>query len=160
MNSPTAATQSPGLSPENLLTHWQGHRRLTRRTVEAFPAHELFDFAIGGMRPFGVMVLEIIGMAVPLVQGIASGAWDSASDRDRRTKDEVLQLWDESTEAIDALWPQIPAERFGGTLKANKWEMPVYDAILYAIDNEIHHRAQGFVYLRALEVEPPTFFER
>jgi uncharacterized damage-inducible protein DinB len=28
------------------------------------------------------------------------------------------------------------------------------------IDNEIHHRAQGYVYLRLLGLEPPAFFER
>lgn len=31
---------------------------------------------------------------------------------------------------------------------------------LYVIDNEIHHRGQGYVYLRALGVEPPAFWER
>jgi hypothetical protein len=28
------------------------------------------------------------------------------------------------------------------------------------IDNEIHYRGQGFVYLRALSIEPPPFYER
>ncbi|RYD85889.1 MAG: damage-inducible protein DinB, partial [Sphingobacteriales bacterium] len=32
--------------------------------------------------------------------------------------------------------------------------------ILYFIDNEIHHRGQGYVYLRALGIEPPFFWER
>lgn len=32
--------------------------------------------------------------------------------------------------------------------------------ILYAIDNEIHHRGQGYVYLRSLGIEPPPFYER
>ena len=99
-------------------------------------------------------------MAVPLVQGVISGAWNATSDHDGRTKKELLRLWDENTEQIDALWPQIPAERFRGTLMASQWVMPVYDAILYAIDNEIHHRAQGYVYLRALDLEPPPFYER
>ena len=31
---------------------------------------------------------------------------------------------------------------------------------LYLIDNEVHHRGQGYVYLRALGVEPPPFWER
>ncbi len=33
-------------------------------------------------------------------------------------------------------------------------------ATLYAIDNEVHHRGQGTVYLRALGLEPPPFWER
>ncbi|NLG08337.1 MAG: damage-inducible protein DinB, partial [Deinococcales bacterium] len=36
----------------------------------------------------------------------------------------------------------------------------VLSLVQYAIDNEIHHRAQGYVYLRALGVEPPPFWER
>lgn len=38
-----------------LLEHWQGHRRLTRRVIEAFPADRLFSYSIGNMRPFGAM---------------------------------------------------------------------------------------------------------
>lgn len=36
----------------------------------------------------------------------------------------------------------------------------VHDLLLYVIDNEIHHRGQGYVYLRALGIEPPPFYER
>ncbi|WP_448635563.1 hypothetical protein [Pedobacter panaciterrae] len=35
-----------------LLDHWQGHRRLTRRVIEAFPEDKLFNYSVGGMRPF------------------------------------------------------------------------------------------------------------
>ncbi|MGO3807708.1 MAG: DinB family protein [Sphingobacterium sp.] len=31
---------------------------------------------------------------------------------------------------------------------------------MYFVDNEIHHRGQGFVYLRSLGIEPPHFWER
>ena len=41
-----------------------------------------------------------------------------------------------------------------------QWTAPVYDLILYAVDNEVHHRGQGYVYLRALSVEPPPFYDR
>ena len=40
------------ITAEELLEHWQGHRRLTRRVIEAFPDDQLFSFAVGGMRPF------------------------------------------------------------------------------------------------------------
>ena len=36
----------------------------------------------------------------------------------------------------------------------------IYGLLLYWIDNEIHHRGQGYVYLRALGIEPPAFWER
>lgn len=30
-------------------------------------------------------------------------------------------------------------------------------ADLYLVDNEVHHRAQGYVYLRALGIVPPSW---
>jgi uncharacterized damage-inducible protein DinB len=41
-----------------------------------------------------------------------------------------------------------------------QWESTGIGTILYAIDNEIHHRGQGYVYLRSLGIEPPPFWER
>jgi uncharacterized damage-inducible protein DinB len=152
---------TPFIAPDALLTHWQGHRRLTRRVIEAFPDDQLFSFSLGGMRPFGAMAMEMVMMAVPMMKGAVSGDWSLSSDRDPRSKQEVLRLWDESTEQLDALWPQIPPQRFLETLTAfGQYTGVLHDLILYVIDNEIHHRGQGYVYLRALGIEPPPFYDR
>jgi uncharacterized damage-inducible protein DinB len=144
-----------------LLEHWQGHRRLTRRVIEAFPEEQLFTFSVGSMRPFGAMALELLSIAEPMVRGIVTNEWDQSFARETRPKPEILRLWDKSTEKINALWPQIPLERFQETMTAfGKYPGVVYDLLLYVIDNEIHHRGQGYVYLRALGVEPPPFYER
>ena len=34
------------ISKEDLLNHWQGHRNLTRRVIEAFPEKDFFEFSI------------------------------------------------------------------------------------------------------------------
>lgn len=144
-----------------LLAHWQGHRRLTRRVIDAFPEDALFSYSLGGMRPFGALAMEMITMAVPMVRGALSGDWDAPVERDPRPKAEVLRLWDDSTVALDALWPQIPPARFGETLTAfGQYPGVLHDLILYVVDNEIHHRGQGYVYLRALGIAPPPFYER
>ncbi|MCW5980068.1 MAG: DinB family protein [Bryobacteraceae bacterium] len=146
---------------EALLQHWQGHRRLTRRTIEAFPEEQLFRFSIGSMRSFGAMALELLAIGEPLVRGVATGEWDESFTREERPKEEILGLWDDSTARIGALWPRIPPERFDETMTAfGKYPGRAYDLLLYAIDNEIHHRGQGYVYLRALGIEPPPFYER
>lgn len=156
-----SAESTPFITPDALLSHWQAHRRLTRRVIEAFPEDKLFGFSVGGMRPFGALALEMITMAVPMVRGAVSGEWDASGSRDPRPKQEVLRLWDESTEQLNKLWPQIPPERFRETLTAfGQWPGVLHDLILYVIDNEIHHRGQGYVYLRALEIEPPAFYDR
>ena len=53
------------ITPEALLDHWQGHRRLTRKMIGAFPEKEFFTYSIGGMRTFAEMVMEFIGLAHP-----------------------------------------------------------------------------------------------
>lgn len=151
------------LSSKDLLEHWQGHRRLTRRVIEAFPEDKLFSFSVGGMRPFAEMVKEFLNMAEPIARGVATGKWsaDGEALKAVNTKAELLRLWDEATAKINALWATIPAHRFAEVDKAfGQWENPGIITILYGIENEIHHRGQGYVYLRALGIEPPHFWER
>jgi uncharacterized damage-inducible protein DinB len=150
------------ITPEEFLEHWQGHRRVTRRVIDAFPEDELFRFSIGGMRPFATLAMEMIGMAVPSLRGVITGEWKSgAVGAKPQTRAELLRLWDETTAEIDYLWPTIPPHRFQEVDTAfGQWKMPGYELLLYIIDNEIHHRGQGYVYLRALGVEPPPFYDR
>ncbi|HEX8692211.1 MAG TPA: DinB family protein [Longimicrobium sp.] len=159
--STTAPVPSAFITPAALLAHWQGHRRLTRRVIEAFPDDQLFTFSVGGMRPFGALAMEMLSMGAPMVRGVATGEWSSSWNRDARPKEEILRLWDEATEQIDALWTQIPPGRFQESMTAfGQYPGVAHDLLLYVIDNEIHHRGQGYVYLRALGIEPPPFFER
>jgi uncharacterized damage-inducible protein DinB len=158
-----AATNHPDvfLTPQALLEHWQGHRRLTRRVIEAFPDDKLGSYSVGGMRPFGAMTIELLRMAVPTVKGVLTGNWSEGISAEVRPKQETLRLWDESTTEMNDLWPKIPAARFAETLNAfGQWKMRGSELILYLVDNEIHHRGQGYVYLRSLGIEPPAFWER
>lgn len=156
-----ATTTALFMTPEQLLAHWQGHRRLSRRVIEAFPEDQLFTYSIGSMRAFGVLALEMIAMAAPLVRGLVTGEWGEYSEAQATTRQELLRQWDESTSAIDRLWPQLPAEIFQETRTAfGQYTSRVYDLLLYTVDNEIHHRGQGYVYLRALGIEPPPFYIR
>jgi hypothetical protein len=162
-----AGTLTSIISADALLDHWQGHRRLTRKTIEAFPEDQFYSFSIGAMRTFAELSMEIIGLAAPGIRGLAFGDWTftepdlNAHTPPPATKAEVLNLWDLVTEYIDLLWPQISAERFQEAEAAfGMYENKNIATALYLIDNEIHHRAQGFVYLRALGIEPPFFWER
>jgi len=159
----TATQTQSVLSPQALLDHWQGHRRLTRRVIEAFPEDKLFTFTVGSMRPFSEMVKEFLKMTEPIAHGVATGEWKpfGAELDSVNTKAGLLQLWDAATGKLNAIWPSIPAHRFAEVDKAfGQWESAGINTILYAIDNEVHHRGQGYVYLRALGIEPPPFWER
>lgn len=163
----TAKTKSQSfINSDQLLDHWQGHRRLTRKVIEAFPEDKLFTFSVGGMRPFSELAMEMITMAAPGVEGVVTRKWKSWTEMEAsfpkpKTKADLLKLWDKATDRMNELWPGVPAGRFNEIEKFfGQWEGPVYWSILYSIDNEIHHRAQGYVYLRALGIEPPKFWER
>lgn len=156
-----SAESMPFITPDALLAHWQGHRRLTRRVLDAFPEDQLFTFSIGGMRTFGELALEMIMIGVPMLRGVVSNDWNASSSREARPKQELLRLWDEGTEELDALWRQISPERFQETMTVfGQYTDALHNLVLYAIDNEIHHRGQGYVYLRALGIEPPAFYDR
>src|SRR4051794_38801817 len=145
----------------DLLRNWQGHRRLTRKIIEAFPEDKLFEFSLGGMRPFAEMAWEFVRMAVPIARGVSTGKWEEYTSPKPTTKAELLKVWDEQTDQLDETFRTIPPHRFAEVDKAfGQWEMPGVVTIQYAIDNEVHHRGQGYVYLRVLGVEPPHFWER
>lgn len=155
---PAAATV---LTPAELLEHWQGLRRLTRRTIEAFPEDKLLTFSIGGMRPFGTLAAEMLAIAVPLLREIVTGETKQYEEIAPKSKAELLALWDAATKELNEWYAKIPAERFPEVVTLfGQFNGPVWSQIAYAVDNENHHRGQGYVYLRALGIAPPPFYER
>ena len=162
------STDTPVITAQALLKHWQGHRGLSRRILDAFPEKDLFKFSIGGMRTYNHLAGEMIGLASAGINGIVTGKWETTPILDHfnqevhfTTKQQMLEAWDEVTEQIESLWAQIPAAHFDDVVIAfGYYENTVTDTILYFIDNEVHHRGQGYVYLRALGIEPAPFWDR
>jgi uncharacterized damage-inducible protein DinB len=149
------------LTPADFLAQWQGHRRVTRRVIEAFPDDQLFAFSVGGMRTFGALANEMLGMAVPTLRGAITGDWTGFSNAAATTKAELLTRWDANTDLLDTLWSELPGEKLQETMTAfGQFTDKLVILLLYVVDNEIHHRGQGYVYLRALGIEPPAFWDR
>ncbi|RZJ72498.1 DinB family protein [Flavobacterium sp.] len=158
----TSTTTTPIISKDELLKHYLGHRFLTRRTLEIFPEKEFFEFSIGGMRTAAQLTTELLSIAAPSLKAIANSEITSYSEPEvTATKADFLKAWDDADEQIKKYWAQIPEERFPEMFNLfGQYNFPILHNILYFIDNEIHHRGQMFVYLRALNVEPPFFWER
>ncbi|GAA4762697.1 MULTISPECIES: DinB family protein [Flavobacterium] len=152
------------ISQEDLLKHWQGHRALTRRVIELFPEKDFFEFSVGGMRPFAKLADELLAIAAPALRGIVNRdvqPFTEGSTQGFTTKSQYLEQWDKDTKEIDTLWQQLSLEDFSDTFNLfGQYEFPIIQNILYFIDNEVHHRGQGYLYLRALNIEPPFFWER
>ena len=150
------------ISKNELLQHWLGHRKLTRKTIEKFPEQELFEFSIGGMRPFSELVKEFLSVSAPgMKEMITKETEPFGHNLTITTKEDILAKWDEHTLRIVNYFDQISTDRLHENTKLfGQYECTVASHLLYFIDNEIHHRAQGFVYLRALGIEPPFFWDR
>ena len=151
------------ITPEDLLKHWQGHRALTRRVIEAFPEKDFFEFSIGGMRPFAKLVDELLAIAAPALKGIVNRDSKPYTEGEEKLifKAQYLEKWDQATEEINQYWEKLSIEDFSETFNLfGQYEFPIIHNILYFVDNEVHHRGQAYVYLRALNIEPPFFWER
>ena len=149
--------------PHILTSHWLGHRRLTRRAIGTFPGDRLFACSpTPTPRPFGEMVGELHGQAGYTLRGLLDGdcgppTWGTLPSTDTAA---LLAAWDEQTARIETGLPGVPPERYGETLTLVWGEMLTFTAVIGSIDNEIHHRGQGMVYLRRLDAQPPDFWDR
>lgn len=153
------------LTPSRLLESLEGNRRLTVRVIEAFGERDLFDYApAGGLRPFADMVREIIGLEGAYVRGTATGEWIFPNAYEEvNTKAGLLAACAAVRDQTRAVWPRVTVEHL-------LWEgvdgffdpTPVSNLhrLEYALENEIHHRGQAYIYLRMLGIEPPPFYER
>lgn len=149
-------------TPTILLKHWQGHRDLTRRTIEAFPEDAFEGHHAPGMRPFQVMALEILGMVDVQLDWFRTGKpnWGESDNPKLLSRAEILKRWDEQTGELAAEFPKVSAEMWLTPVDTPFGKMSPFKSAEYLLENEIHHRAQGFVYLRELGMTPPGFFER
>ena len=153
-----------------LETFWsalEGHRRLTVRTVEAFPEERLFGFKPAEpMRPFALIAGEILSLEEMIVRGVATGEWALWDENSKylhlKSKAEIVDAFHEVRNTSRLLWPTITPERWHA-VEPDLWgQAPssMQSRLGYMLDNEIHHRGQGYVYLRLLGIEPPAFWER
>ena len=151
------------ITPEELASHWKGHRGLTRKLIEVFPEKEFFEFSIGGMRPAAHLIQEMMDVSTGGVREMVGGeAGEIAGHAVKATsKAEALKIWDDNTAELFENLVKIPADKFHDRiLSFGQYEGTIWENIFYFLDNEIHHRGQAYVYLRTLGVEPPAFWER
>ena len=148
------------LTPEALLTNLKDVRALTRNVIEAFPEKELFEFSVANLRPFSQMVEEFLMITNYIFTETLHEKHTPFYSEGQfpTTKAEVLALWDKVTEIIDREWKEVGD--YTQSLTIYQMTFSFSQWILYAIENESHHRGQSYTYLRALGIEPPFFWAR
>lgn len=142
----------------------EGNRRLTVRTLQAFPEQDLFSYSAPGMRTAADLFKEIMEVERAFLRGIATGEWVyAATTQEIATKEGLLEAFAALRSQTLAWWEQITADRLLAVEDDGfGWAPPSanLDRVIYGLENEIHHRGQVFVYLRQLGVQPPAFYDR
>ena len=156
----TSATETVLLTAAQFLEHWQGHRKLTRRVIDAFPEDQLFGFTAGGMRSFGVIAWELHVVSDDTLRGLQTNDWATSQQTHPNSKQALLEQWDALDQSLESRFLGIAPEQLTKLHQLPWFPMVGHATLLYMIDNEIHHRGQGYVYLRSLGIEPPPFWER
>ena len=148
------------LTPQALLTNLKDVRALTRKVIEAFPEKDLFEFNIANLRPFSAMVEEFLMITNYIFTETLHEKHTPFYTEGQfpTTKAEVLALWDRATEILDREWKEVGD--YTQSLTIYQMTFSFAQWILYFIENESHHRGQGYTYLRALGIEPPSFWAR
>ncbi|WAH36260.1 DinB family protein [Alicyclobacillus dauci] len=146
---------------------WEDNRRLTNNVARTLVAAEAMDkVLVEGMRPFRELLLEILGMERWNVRGLAYDQWEYEAPPEVLRTAPVAEVLDYGTivrEETRQLWPNIPFAEFVKMRPSPAPFVPEGTAIerlTYTLENEIHHRGQGYVYVRLLGQEPPAFFMR
>lgn len=159
------------VSKDRFLEIWEANRRLTLKTIEAFPDDQLLGYTpVEPLRSFGAMLLEVAYLELDYMRGIATGEWRYEGGEEafaRRpgapSRAKLLGVLEEVRAQTRAWWPAIPEDRLLTTEPDPFFGGPpdmLIQRLEYAVENEIHHRAQGYVYLRLLGIEPPAFYDR
>ena len=150
------------VTKQEWLENWQANRRLTRKVIEAFPEKELFEFSVGGMRSFSKIVDELLYIGVVSLEQISENKvipFENHEGYAGKTKTEILANWDKLTEQIETFFANTPSERFREEFNLfGMFNYLIIHNLDYLLQNEIHHRGQGYVYLRMLNIEPPAFY--
>ncbi|MDN4525551.1 DinB family protein [Fictibacillus fluitans] len=142
----------------------EGNRRLTLRAIEAFPEDKFFNFTPDEkLRPFSEMIKEIVNIESGYINGVALDKWEYKDMFEGISKKEdFLEISKEVRDQTRRLFQEMDEERLNVVMQDSFFgpEMSHFARLQYALENEIHHRGQGFTYLRLLGIEPPEFYVR
>jgi len=112
------------------------------------------------MRPFSEMIKEFIGIWDYILAEALKEQHISLFEQDHfpTTKTELLALRDQILISLLSECKMI--QNYGQEISPYQMKFSIAQWILYIIENETHHRGQGYVYLRALGIQPPFFWKR
>ncbi len=153
------------------ITYWDNVRNVTLKFLDVYPPERLDFRPSDSVFTARQQFQHLIASETMWVLGWTEGRWLYPwQDGEWR----LSELIDESFDTLPGLvgfyqtihdratryLRSLPAAGGGRVFETHVGRLSVEAMVLYAVDEEIHHRAQLAVYLRLLGVEPPVFAQR
>jgi hypothetical protein len=145
-------------------TRFAAQRRLTIKLLEVFPENELFGFKpTEHLRPFADIAIELLWSEQYMLRGVIEGVWETQYRPETfANKNAMLSVFRIRQETAAAWFRKVTPERFLQSEPDPYTKQPntMRSRLEEMIEHETHHRGQGYVYLRLLDLEPPDFWVR
>ena len=159
------------LAIDQLVAYWNNVRRVTLEFIDVYPPEHLSFRPVESVFTALEQFQHLISSQVMFVRGWTEGTWAFPWQDGRWTSPNLVDesfgtlpglrdLYSRFHDRAVGFLQSLPDD--GGTIvyQTHFGRLSVEAMVLYAIDEEIHHRAQLAIYLRMVGLEPPAFLQR
>jgi uncharacterized damage-inducible protein DinB len=156
---------------DQIMTYWDNVRSVTKRFLDVFPPEHLDFRPVETVFTARHQLQHLIASEAMFVRGWTAGVWDRPWQDGRWVAHDLV---DESFDTIPGIGRfydkvhrealqflrSLPNDAGSRIYQTSLGPLSIDAMALYAIDEEIHHRAQLGIYLRCLGIQPPAFLQR
>jgi uncharacterized damage-inducible protein DinB len=145
-----------------IIKYWDNVRELTLKLLDLFPDDKFSFRPVSEIRSVAEQFEHILSVELYIREGLVSDMWstvptlglghaDKATLRERLNGEHLV-----TSDVLRAL----PEDGFNRLYQAKFGPVSGEGLIYLAIDEEIHHRGNLYIYLRLLDIKPPQMVQK
>lgn len=145
------------MKKNSIIKYWGNVRALTLRLLELFPEDKM-DFApVAGIRTVAEQFDHILSVELYARKGLTDNAWGPVPTPGLGYKTKAALLEKLSGEHVETarMLRMLPELAFTGFYETRFGHLTGEGMLYLAVDEEIHHRGNLYIYLRILGLKPP-----
>jgi len=149
------------MQKNQIIRYWRNVRGLTIKLCELFPENQ-FDFRpIAAVRSVAEQFNHIVGVERYTLNGLTLGDWEFKGEQGlSNEKSAIIELLKTENQKTAQLLSQLNESEFNKIHHTKFGDMSGEVVAYVAIDEEIHHRGNLYVYARMLNIEPPQMVQK
>ena len=159
------------LGIQQLVKYWENVRAVTLEYLDAYPPDRLDFRPVDSVFTARDQFQHLIASETMFVRGWLDDIWEFPWKDGKWCAVDLVDDGFENLDGIKHYYTQVherglgflrglPPEGGSQVLQTHMGALSIDAMVLYAIDEEIHHRAQIAIYLRLLGIQPPFFGQR